>query len=97
MSKIDLTTHERFELAMENTTQRRHFFRDLLLIRQAADASQVEIAKAIGVRTRQVKRFEENPEEADPTVDFVLRYAHAIGARVGMTAVPLHELPEELS
>lgn len=94
MSAIDLTTPGRVRLAMELTTERRNLFRDLALIRQFTSYSRDDIAKVMGVRARRVKRFEQNPESYNPTVDFVLRYAHAIGARITMTAAMPQEAEE---
>ncbi|MFJ9370458.1 hypothetical protein ACIRRA_39385 [Nocardia sp. NPDC101769] len=85
---IPLADDRHVEIAMRLTQTRRRMLNDLIGLRKHQRILQSEIAEATGLTAAEVAAFEDDPELADPTFDFLLRYAHAIGAVVEMKVVP---------
>ncbi|WP_280426120.1 helix-turn-helix transcriptional regulator [Nocardia carnea] len=67
---------------MDLTQTRRRLFNDLIGIRTKRGISQAQVAEAIGINRSGISRFESDIEGSNPTMDIVLRYAHAVGAAI---------------
>lgn len=76
---IDLAEGGRDEIARNLHRQTRYLFRDLVRLRLASGYTFFDMADAIGTDVAHVLDFGRNVAAADPSWDFVLRYAHAIG------------------
>ncbi|MGW8813835.1 helix-turn-helix transcriptional regulator [Gordonia terrae] len=74
---------------MRLTQARRRLFNDLIGIRERRGFSQAQVAKAIGIHRSGVSKFESDFEGSNPTLEVVLRYAHAVGASITMRAEPV--------
>lgn len=86
---LDLTGDDYIRNAMELTQARRRLFNDLIGIRVQRGISQAKVADAIGINRSGISRFEADIETSNPTVDVVLRYAHAVGAALTLRAEPM--------
>lgn len=86
---LDLTGDDYIRNAMELTQARRRLFNDLVGIRVQRGISQAKVADAIGINRSGISRFEADIETSNPTVDVVLRYAHAVGAALTLRAEPM--------
>ncbi len=84
----------RFSVRQNSDRQKQHVvqaMRYLIGIRTKRGISQAQVARAIGIDRSGVSRFEADVETSNPTMDVVLRYAHAIGAMIHMRAEPVEE------
>jgi transcriptional regulator with XRE-family HTH domain len=86
---LDLTSGSHISNAMRLTQARRRLFNDLIGIRKRRGISQAQVARAIGINRSGISRFESDIECSNPTVDVILRYAHAVGATIHMKAEPV--------
>lgn len=86
---LDLTSDSHVRNAMDLTQARRRLFNDLIGIRIQRGISQAQVARAIGINRSGISRFESDVESSNPTMDVVLRYAHAVGAAITMRAEPV--------
>lgn len=75
-----MTTHD--QNARDMHRARRKTLRRLVQTREMSRYTAADIANKIGVPECAVHRFERELENADPTLDMVLRYADAIGSVV---------------
>ncbi|MQY25132.1 helix-turn-helix transcriptional regulator [Nocardia aurantia] len=86
---LDLAGERNFRNAINLTKARRRLLRDLIGIRKRREISQAQVADAIGIDRSGISRFESDIEGSNPTIDVILRYAHAVGASIHMWAEPL--------
>lgn len=80
---LDLSGDAHVRIAIQLTQARRRVFGELIAIRIRRGITPEQVAEAIGVRTRRVRRFETSGGH-EAAFDFVLRYAHAVGATIDM-------------
>lgn len=76
---------------MRLTQQRRRLFDDLIAIREKRKITQTQVADAIGIHRSGISKFEADIEGSNPTMEVILRYAHAVGANLSLRAVPAEE------
>ncbi|WAB10618.1 hypothetical protein SEA_ECLIPTUS_53 [Gordonia phage Ecliptus] len=86
---LDDATYDRN--AREMHRARRQMLRKLVSIRKRREHSQADVARALGVARSTVCRFEDELENSNPTLDTVLRYAHAVGASIRMDAMTIED------
>lgn len=87
----DLTDDSHQANVRRMTTQRRHLLHDLVGIRERRGVDEDWLLQQLSVTRAYLYRFERDPESTDPTLDFLLRYAHAAGAAVSMSVEPMGE------
>lgn len=90
-TQINLDSERYDRNARDMHRARRRMLRRLVQIRKDRDHSQAAVAEAIGVGRSTVCRFESELENANPTLDTVLRYAHAVGAVVTLSACSIED------
>ncbi|MEU4598459.1 helix-turn-helix transcriptional regulator [Nocardia sp. NPDC023988] len=78
---------------MNLTQARRRLLLDLIGIRKRRGYSQAQVAEAIGINRSGICRFEADIATSNPTMDVVLRYAHAVGAAVDIEVRMLEDAP----
>lgn len=76
---------------MSLTQARRRLFNDLIGIRTRRGISQAQVAEAIGINRSGISRFESDIEGSNPTIDIILRYAHAVGAAIDIHVEPVED------
>lgn len=91
---LDLTSERHVRNAMDLTQARRRLFNDLIGIRTRRGISQAQVAEAIGINRSGISRFESDIEGSNPTIDIILRYAHAVGAAVDIHVEPVDDRQE---
>lgn len=89
MQALDLTSDSHVENAVRLTQMRRRLFNELIGIREMRHISQAQVARAIGINRSGISRFESDIEGSNPTMDVVLRYAHAVGASIQLRVEPV--------
>lgn len=82
VSDINLATPEYDANARRLSRTRRKMVAQLVAIREARGLSQSQVAKAIGIHRSGVCKFEADGATANPTLEVLLRYAHAVGASI---------------
>lgn len=85
-NRIDLDSERYDQNARAMHRARRRMLRTLVQIREVRGHTQSDVAEALGVNRSTISRFEHELENANPTLDTVLRYAHAVGAAVTLKA-----------
>ncbi|MFD4402363.1 helix-turn-helix transcriptional regulator [Nocardia sp. NPDC058499] len=88
---LDLTSESHVRNAMDLTQARRRLFNDLIGIRTRRGISQARVAEAIGINRSGISRFESDIEGSNPTIDIILRYAHAVGAAIDIHVEPVED------
>lgn len=92
MTTVINLDNERYDQnAREMHRARRKMLRRLVQIRKDRNHSKADVARAVGVGRSTIHRFEDELENSNPTLDTVLRYAHAVGAAVTLAAETIEE------
>ncbi len=81
---IDLNAPGYHENARLLSRTRRLLIDRLVDIRRSRGLSQAQVAEAIGIHRSGVCKFEANSATANPTLEVLLRYAHAVGASIDL-------------
>lgn len=79
---LNLFDSPHIQLAAHLTTQYRWLCDDLIGIRQHRNITPEQVADAIGMPPSSVTAFENDPHQPGVTIEFLLRYAHAVGAQL---------------
>ncbi|WP_336790359.1 helix-turn-helix transcriptional regulator [Gordonia malaquae] len=90
-TEVDLDNERYDRNARDMHRARRKMLRRLVEIRIKRDHPQAEVARVLGVNRSTICRFENELENANPTLDTVLRYAHAVGASLTLKAETIEE------
>lgn len=87
--EINLFTDQAHENGVRLSQGGRRLIRRLGEIRESRGYKKSQVADAIGINRSGVTRFEN--QEADPRLETILRYAHAVGASVQFVVEPVEE------
>ncbi|WP_040511815.1 helix-turn-helix transcriptional regulator [Gordonia soli] len=96
-TELDLATPANDRNARELHRARRLLFKQLIQVRKDRRYSQQEVADAIDINRSGVCRFESERENANPTLDIILRYAHAVGAHISFDVQKMEEVDRGFS
>lgn len=94
--ELDLANEDYDRNARRLSRTRRHMVADLVEMRKMRDLSQAQVARAIGIHRSGVSKFEANASTANPTLEVLLRYAHAVGAALDIKVRRIED-PEPIS
>lgn len=63
----------------------------LVMVRVSRGYTRAQVADAIGISVRELRRFETRLDRASPHLSAVRAYAHAVGALVSYSVQPISE------